>query len=88
MVHLFLIESLFLGAVGTVVGALFGVAIAAAVSLVQYGYHSVQHFPYGREVIVLFWGCVAGLVLSVVGAVGPALKAARMQPVEALRVEE
>lgn len=88
VVHLFLIESLFLGAVGTVVGALVGVAIAVAVSLVQYGHYSVRYFPYGREVIVLGWGCGAGLILSVVGAVGPALKAARMQPVEALRVEE
>ncbi len=88
VVHLFLLESLFLGLVGTVIGELVGLLVAGAVAGIQYGRYTVQYFPWQQEVRVLVWGTVAGTVLSVVGAVGPAWKAARMQPVEALRVEE
>ncbi|NOY81115.1 MAG: FtsX-like permease family protein [Kiritimatiellaeota bacterium] len=88
VVHLFLLESLFLGLVGTVIGQFVGLLVAGAVAGIQYGRYTVQFFPWAQEVRVLLWGTVAGTVLSVVGAVGPAWKAARMQPVEALRVEE
>ena len=88
VVHLFLIESLFLGIVGTVIGAVVGLLIALGVTGGQYGGVTLAHFPWLSEVEVLGWGMVAGVLLSVIGAVGPAWKAARMQPVEALRVEE
>ena len=69
-------------------GAVLGLVIAAGVALLQFGGHAVHHFPWTNEIGVLGWGLVAGIILSVVGAVGPDWKAARMQPVEALRVEE
>jgi len=34
------------------------------------------------------WSVLAGMLLSVTGAVGPAYQAARMRPVDALRVDE
>jgi len=88
VVHLFLLESLFLGLVGTIAGEFLGVLVAGAVAGIQYGGYTVRFFPWSTEWTVLAWGVFAGVLLSVVGAVGPAWKAARMQPVEALRVEE
>jgi ABC-type antimicrobial peptide transport system permease subunit len=36
---------------------------------------------------VVVAGCVVGMFLAVIGAAGPALRAAKMPPVEAMRVE-
>jgi len=88
VVHLFLLESLFLGVLGTLLGEILGAFVAASVALLQYGRYAMVYFPWKQFGIVLAWGGAAGVVLSIVGAVGPAWKAARMEPVEALRVEE
>ncbi len=88
VVHLFLLESLFLGVLGTLLGEILGAAVAAGVALIQYGRTTLVYFPWHEAAGVLLWGLAAGTVLSMVGAVGPAWKAARMEPVEALRVEE
>jgi len=76
----FLVESATLTGMGGVVGAAFGVLFAYAVS-------SLIHFPFQFS---LFWTVVSVLFSAVVGLVVgiyPAHRAARMNPVEALRYE-
>ncbi len=97
VVRLFLIESSFQGAAGSLLGATLGLTLAFARALFAYHFADVttgesywfalQYFP---GVQILFWILVAiviGTVLSVLAAVYPAYRAAKMEPVEAMRTE-
>ena len=88
VVKLFLIESSLMGMVGSVAGVVVGYLISFTVTLAQYGGYAWQ-YTRGGELLKWFgWSLLAGLILCVAGAGYPALVAARMRPVEALRVEE
>jgi len=76
----FLVETVMLSAAGGVLGVLLGVAIP----------HLVTHFAGMRTIITLWSPLVAFTISGLVGVVFglyPALRAARMDPVEALRHE-
>jgi len=76
----FLIEAVTLSAVGGCIGVLFGCSLSL---LLRYG----VHFP---AVLSLFWVVLALTVCVLIGVVFgvyPAWKAARLDPVEALRYE-
>ena len=76
----FLIEAVTLSAVGGVIGVLFGSGLSL---LLRYG----VHFP---AVLSLFWVVTALTLCALIGVVFgvyPAWKAARLDPVEALRYE-
>jgi len=88
IVRLFLIENLFLGALGSVVGALFGYILA------------VFQVGFTLEFGLLSWGsclsCMAiggpiavgaGTALTVAAAIYPTCVAAKMKPVDAMRSE-
>jgi putative ABC transport system permease protein len=97
VVKLFLIESSLQGVVGSLTGALVGFLVAFAGALFTFhvrdletgrGYWLVLRFlPSGDVLQWFFIALVVGVVLSVVAAIYPALRAARMQPVEAMRGE-
>jgi len=88
VVKLFLLESSMLGVVGAVLGIVLGVLVALAAALLQFGTYGVAYFPQLEALQVLGGAVLAGLLLAVIGAVYPAAVAARMTPVDALRVEE
>ena len=76
----FLIEAVTLSAVGGVIGILFGSGISL---LLRYGAHFPAHLSF-------FWILAALVVCALIGivfGVYPAWKAARLDPVEALRYE-
>ncbi|MFO8007415.1 MAG: FtsX-like permease family protein [Candidatus Brocadiia bacterium] len=97
IVKLFLIESSLQGIAGSVAGAAIGLLLAFLRSLFAFhatdpetgkGYWlAVRYFPAAE---LLGWLLVAlgtGVLLTVVAAIYPAIRAARMEPVQAMRVE-
>ena len=100
VVRLFLIESSFMGAVGSLLGVAMGFTLSFVRTLFSYRvpvetdgvektyWLALRCFPAGQ---LLLWACVAlciGVVLSVIAAIYPAYRAARMEPVEAMRAEQ
>jgi hypothetical protein len=87
IIKLFLIESLFQGITGTLVGVVLGLLLSLAASGASYGNVAFANLPV-PDLAVYFGVClVVGVGLTVAGAVYPAWQAARMQPIEAMRVD-
>lgn len=82
IIKLFLLESGFLGFFGSLFGAILGASFILITKIGAWG-----HLDWGR--LMLYWlVCVViGTVLSIVAAMGPAIRAARMQPADAMRTE-
>ena len=88
IIRLFLLESVFQGTAGTVVGVVLGFFLIWAYTWFAYGWVTMQTFPVADTLKYGLLGFVLGFSLSVLGAILPALRAAKMQPVDAMRVEE
>jgi hypothetical protein len=87
IIKLFLLESLFQGTVGTLFGVIIGLALSVLAAASSYGSYTWNNFPRG-QIGESFSVCLlVGIGLTVAGAVYPAWQAARMQPIEAMRVE-
>ncbi|HEY0009065.1 MAG TPA: ABC transporter permease [Tepidisphaeraceae bacterium] len=87
IVKLFLLESLFQGVVGTVLGILVGLGVSFGMAGLTYGgaaFYNVLWNDIGWAVLI---SMIVGMVLSVGGAILPALQAARMEPIAAMRSE-
>ena len=88
VVKLFLIESSLVGLAGSLIGVVLGLLISLVVALAQFGAYTFTYMPVGPVFVSIGLSVAAGVVLCLIGAGYPALVAARMRPVEALRVEE
>ncbi len=89
IVRLFFIESAIQGLVGTLVGIPIGFALTYARMGVTFGFGTFQYRPLLAGTAVNVAVCtLVGTVLAIIAAWWPARAAARMQPVEAMRVEE
>ena len=82
IVKLFLLESGFLGFFGSLIGAIVG---ALFILLTKLG--ALGNLDWGRLLVYLVGCVVIGTILSIVAAMGPAIRAAKMAPVDAMRSE-
>ncbi len=84
---LFLLESLFQGLVGSILGVIVGGGFVILAGLLRYGGQVISTFPVlpflGYALAVL----AIGVVISIIGSLFPASQAARMVPAEAMRTE-
>jgi len=87
IVKLFVIESLFQGIVGTLIGIALGLALSFIGQSITYGRFAWMQVPWGSLAAAVGVCFLVGVALTVAGAVYPAWQAARMQPIEAMRVE-
>ena len=87
IVKLYLIESLFQGMVGTSIGMLLGVVLAYVEGMGRFGAEVWSLLPPVDLVWLLLLTFAAGIALTVIGALYPAWRAAKMEPVDAMRTE-
>ena len=71
------------GAIGAVAGALLGVGRMSA----SFGGMAVGTLPMGALILAMAGSVLVGIVLAAVAALYPSFKAARLAPMEAMRVE-
>lgn len=87
VLRLFILEAGMQGLAGSVVGALAGAVFALAAGWVRFGAAAFQPAAVTPVAASLAAATGIGVALSLLGVLYPALVAARMQPVEAMRVE-
>lgn len=88
IVKLFMLESSFQGTVGTVMGIAVGLLLTLISSAISFGAVLVlSNFPALSVLGAVGFAFGVGVVLSVLGAIYPALVAARMEPAVAMRQE-
>jgi len=97
IVKLFLIESSLQGIAGSIAGALLGFGVAFLRALFAFhvkdpetgqSYWLAAHFfPMSDILTWIGIALITGVALTIVAAIYPAIRAARMQPVQAMRAE-
>jgi len=88
VLRLFILEAGMQGLAGAAIGALGGTLFALAGGLVRFGLEAVQLVSVADVAGSVAGATAIGLMLSLLGVLYPAWVAARMQPVEAMRVEQ
>lgn len=83
----FLIEASILGLVGGLAGTLIGLVIALLRMLGVFKGLLLDAIPLGALVTASLLSIVIGVLLAAVSAVYPSLRAARLAPMEAMRIE-
>lgn len=88
ILRLFLLEAGMQGLAGAGVGALSGALFALINSLLHFGKAAVTSLLWADVGISVLMAISVGCLLSLFGVLYPAFVAARMQPVEAMRIEQ
>ena len=87
IVRLFLIESVVLGFLGSVVGALVGHLAMLLIAIVKNGGDVVAKMDWGQMLIYLGIAITLGCGLALIAAIAPAKRASMMAPAMALATE-
>jgi hypothetical protein len=83
----FILESAMQGCAGGIVGALAGLILGIIRSGVHFGFIAMENLPLLAMLGTAAMAIVVGVVISIMAAVYPAWVAARLAPMEAMRVE-
>lgn len=81
------LEALIQGCVGSVIGIVIGFIVALIASCFQIGMRVFTTFDFGMIGVAVLSSLVAGMLLAVLASLYPSARAARMAPMEAMRVE-
>lgn len=84
---LFVLEACLLGLVGGLGGAAGGVLLATLRMWFSYGPLLRGALPLSELLAAMLFSALAGVLLAAVAAVYPSMKAARLAPMEAMRIE-
>ena len=76
----FLIETIVIGQFGSVLGIILGILTGA-------GFAAAFDFEFTLPVVAMVWATVITFVVAVLAGAYPAVKAARLDPIESLRYE-
>jgi len=87
VVKLFLIEALLLGVLSSLIGGIAGFAFGLLSGWGNFGLLGIKHAPAFLGIKDIVITALTGTFLSTIAAIYPALTAAKMQPVEAMRKE-
>jgi ABC-type lipoprotein release transport system permease subunit len=88
ILRLFVLEAGMQGLVGAGLGALIGAVFSLLSGWLRFGFMSLTLISLGSLAVSILIATGVGCLLSLLGVLYPALVAARMQPVEAMRVEQ
>jgi hypothetical protein len=88
VLRLFVLEAGMQGLTGSAAGALLGAVIALGAGWARFGGAAFQQLTLAEVAASTAAATGIGVALSLLGVLYPALVAARMQPVEAMRVEQ
>jgi putative ABC transport system permease protein len=88
ILRLFLLEAGIQGLIGSGAGAVVGGVFALVNFFLRFGTVSIATLSWTQAGLSVAGSTLVGCVLSLVGVMYPAIVAARMQPVEAMRVEQ
>ncbi|MBT8328479.1 MAG: FtsX-like permease family protein, partial [Desulfofustis sp.] len=88
VLRLFVLEAGMQGLAGAGMGALLGGVAALLNGLIRYGPVALEHVSWLAATKSLGLATAVGCTLSLLGVLYPAIVAARMQPVEAMRLEQ
>jgi len=88
ILRLFLLEAGIQGLIGSGAGAIVGGVFALINFFLRFGTVSITTLSWTQAGLSVAGATLVGCVLSLVGVMYPAMVAARMQPVEAMRVEQ
>jgi hypothetical protein len=88
ILRLFILEAGMQGLAGAGAGALIGAVFSLFNGWLRFGFVSISSVSLANLVVSVLIATGVGCLLSLLGVLYPALIAARMQPVEAMRVEQ
>jgi hypothetical protein len=88
VLRLFLLEAAMQGLAGASIGSISGAVFSLLNCLVRFGPAAISHLSWGDVLLSILFSTAVGCLLSLVGVFYPAILAAKMQPVEAMRVEQ
>jgi predicted lysophospholipase L1 biosynthesis ABC-type transport system permease subunit len=87
IIKLFILESTFMGAAGTVIGVIVGFLLTALLNMSSFGTVIFDHLPMVQILQDGVKAIVIGSFLSLIGGILPAYRAAKMEPVDAMSLE-